>query len=62
MMKSQLSMIFMNFFVIPHEICRINKQGGQNKLGGVCKNHEKINALCLVYFEPESSWLVSVCL
>ena len=34
----------MNIFVIPHEIREINKRGGgQNKLRGVCKNHEKVN-------------------
>ena len=31
--------------------------GGQNKLRGVSKNHEKIN-VPPVYFEPESSVLV----
>ena len=32
----------MNFFVVPREIRKIDKRGGgQNKLWGVCKNHEK---------------------
>ena len=39
-MKHQEYDIFMNFCVAPQEI---NKQGGQNKLRGVSKNHEKIN-------------------
>ena len=37
--------IFMNFCVATREIREINKRGGggQNKLQGVSKNHEKIN-------------------
>ena len=46
----------MNFCVAPREIWEINKRGGQNKLWGVSKNHEKIN-VPPVYFEPESSIL-----
>ena len=33
----------MNFCVVYREIRESNKRGGQNKLRGVFKNHEKIN-------------------
>ena len=47
----------MNFFVVPREIRKIDKRGGgQNKLWGVCKNHEKNKHPPPVYFEPESIW------
>ena len=49
----------MNFCVAPREIRKINKRGGgQNKLRGVSKDHEKINVPPPVYFEPESSEIV----
>ena len=43
----------MNFCVAPRKIREISKRGGQNKLQGVSKNHEKIERPP-VYFEPES--------
>ena len=45
--------MFMNFCVAPREIREINKRGGQNKLRGVSKNHEKMS-VPPVYFEPEN--------
>ena len=46
----------MKFCIVPREVREINKRGGggQNKLRGVSKNHEKINIPPPVYFEPET--------